>query len=99
MVCVFVGQALNAILVRFRVKLEKRRRKITDAKLQRITSLVEAIRHLRWYGWQDAWLLRILEARQRELTMRIYTGLLSNAISFTNNFSSGKLEPAVVALS
>lgn len=88
---ILVGQGFNAIIVRYLLRLERRRRAITDTKLQRTTSLVEAIRHLRWYGWQNAWLSGILEARQRELNMRVSTGLLNNLIGFINMISSGNL--------
>ena len=50
---------------------------------------MEAVRHLRWYGWQDSWLERILEKRQRELDLRIVTAMLNTMISFTNTFASG----------
>lgn len=65
MLAVIAGQGVNALLIRFLLKLERRRRAITDTKLERTASLVEAIRHLRWYGWQDSWLENIFETRQR----------------------------------
>lgn len=65
MLAVIAGQGINAILIRYLLSLERRRRTITDTKLERTASLVEAIRHLRWYGWQETWLENIFEARQR----------------------------------
>ncbi|KAL9615409.1 MAG: hypothetical protein Q9167_000087 [Letrouitia subvulpina] len=68
---------------------EKKRRVATDSKTHKITQFVESIRHLRWYGWQKAWLDRILEKRQRELNLRVVTGLLSIVINFINSLASG----------
>lgn len=52
---VFFAQIMNAILARILTHFEKKRRFATDAKLQIVSQFVEAIRHLRWYGWQDTW--------------------------------------------
>ncbi len=84
-----MAQALNAIITRILLRWEKTRRKATDDKLQKITQFVEAIRHLRWYGWQDFWQEQIMESRQHELNLRIITSLWRSAISFINSFSSG----------
>lgn len=88
MLTVVAGQIINAVAIRYLLKLERRRRAITDAKLQRTSSLVEAIRHLRWYGWQNLWLERIMEARQRELNLRVLTGLFRIIIGTIINLSS-----------
>lgn len=50
---------------------------------------MEAIRHLRWYGWQDAWLAQIMEARQHELNLRVLTSIWNIMINFTNTLASG----------
>ena len=86
---ILVGQALNALVVR--VLLRKRRllRKITDGKLQITAQFVEAIRHLRWYSWQNAWLERIMEKRQQELSLLVITNLWNLLISFTNTLATG----------
>ncbi|KAF7503017.1 hypothetical protein GJ744_004724 [Endocarpon pusillum] len=68
---------------------ERRLREATDIKLQLISQFVEAIRHLRWYGWQDTWLRRIMEARQHELNLRVVTSMWSILISFTNTLANG----------
>lgn len=88
MLTVVAGQIINAVAIRYLLKLERRRRAVTDTKLQRTSSLVEAIRHLRWYGWQNAWLGSIMEARQRELNLRVLTGLFRVAIGSILNLSS-----------
>ncbi|KAK1041554.1 hypothetical protein LTS16_009532 [Friedmanniomyces endolithicus] len=79
-----VCQVINVVLARLMLRFEKRRRKATDAKLQVITQFVEAIRHLRWYGWQGAWLEQILDARQKELKLKVITNIWNLCISFVN---------------
>lgn len=88
-ITVFVAQALNAIITRVLLRWERVRRKATDGKLQKISQFVEAIRHLRWYGWQDFWLGQIMESRQNELHLRVITGLWRTVITFVNTFASG----------
>ena len=86
---VLIAQAINALITKALLDWERRRRKATDIKLQKISQFVEAIRHLRWYGWQDYWQEQIMVARQHELNLRIVTRLWSIMISFTNTFASG----------
>ena len=86
---VFVGQVLNAIITRTLFRWERVRRAATDVRLQISSQFVEALRHLRWYGWQDHWLKQVMEARQSELNLRIVTSLWTIAIQFINTFASG----------
>jgi ABC-type multidrug transport system fused ATPase/permease subunit len=86
---VLVAQVINAFTARALLRWERLRRVATDSKLQIISQFVEAIRHLRWYGWQDAWLDQIMEARQHELNLRVIASLWSILISFTNTFANG----------
>ena len=86
---VLIAQAINVLITKALLGWERRRRKATDIKLQKISQFVEAIRHLRWYGWQDYWQEQIMVARQHELNLRIVTRLWSIMISFTNTFASG----------
>ena len=89
MVTIVVGQVLNVFITRILLRWERTRRKATDTKLQKITQFVEAIRHLRWYGWQDFWREEIMESRQKELNLRVITSLWRAAITFVNTFASG----------
>lgn len=93
-VVVVVAQIFNYILARILISWEKERRKATDVKLQKISQYVEAIRHLRWYGWQFTWLDGVMTARQRELNLKIVTYLWNSAIKFVNSFASGMLPVA-----
>ncbi|ETI25298.1 hypothetical protein G647_02070 [Cladophialophora carrionii CBS 160.54] len=91
---VIVAQFLNYLLARVLLRWEKERRKVTDIKLQKITQYVEAIRHLRWYGWHFAWLDGVMTARQKELNLRIITFLLNTTIKTLNSFANGILPVA-----
>lgn len=86
---VVLAQAINVLITRILLERERRRRTATDSKLQKVTEYVSAIRHLRWYGWQDFWQEQIMQARQHELNLRIITSLWGILISFTNNLASG----------
>ena len=86
---IFISQGLNANITKYLLKWERLRRKATDTKLQKITQFVEAIRHLRWYGWQDFWAKEIMDSRQKELNLLIVTKLVFTTITFINTFASG----------
>ena len=93
-VALAASQLLNIVIARFQVHFEKKRRVATDEKLQRTSQFIESIRHLRWYGWESAWLDGILESRQKELHLRIINIIFSTSLSFILRFGSG-LFPAV----
>lgn len=86
---VILAQSINVLITRILLQRERVRRIATDNKLQKVTEYVTAIRHLRWYGWQDFWQDQIMHARQHELNLRIITSLWGILISFTNNLASG----------
>jgi ABC-type multidrug transport system fused ATPase/permease subunit len=86
---VLLAQVMNAIVTRELLRWERVRRMATDARLQITSQFVEAIRHLRWYGWQNHWLRQVMDARQSELNLRIVTSLWNILIRFTNTFASG----------
>ncbi|KAF2684468.1 ABC bile acid transporter-like protein [Lentithecium fluviatile CBS 122367] len=87
-------QTINVIVARWQVYFEQKRRIATDEKLQRINQFIESIRHLRWYGWQDAWLKGVMESRQKELHLRVIGIIFQTSMTFLLKFGSG-LFPAV----
>ncbi|KAK6864431.1 ABC transporter [Apiospora arundinis] len=89
---VILSQLVNALFVRRLVVNERNRRAATDKRLQATSQFVEAIRHLRWYDWQSEWLKRIMEERNKELFLKIITGLWTAGIA-TINISAGMLFP------
>lgn len=84
-----IAQVINAGLARVQLIYEKKRRSATDEKLKQVSQFVEAIRHLRWYGWQDTWIGQIMVARQKELNLRIVVNLWRNGIRFVDKLASG----------
>lgn len=85
---IVLAQLINAFVIRSLVSWERARRAVTDVKLQITSQFVEAIRHLRWYDWQDKWLRQILASRQKELRYRVIVNLISKAIAATNKISA-----------
>ena len=83
-----VFQGINALLTRLLLRYERKRRATTDQKLKKTTQFVGAIRHLRWYGWQDSWLEQIMQARQHELRLRVITALLRTLINVSSFLAS-----------
>ncbi|KAI1107856.1 canalicular multispecific organic anion transporter 1 [Jackrogersella minutella] len=77
-------QSMNGICVRRLIKVEKRRRAAADIRLQATTQFIEAIRPLRWYDWQSKWLANIMQARGKELQLRIISNLWNIGVSATN---------------
>lgn len=86
---VIIAQVINGFITRALLRWERVRRAATDVRLQISSQFVEALRHLRWYGWQSHWLRQVMEARDKELNLRIITSLWNIAIRFVNVFSSG----------
>ena len=82
------AQVVNALIARILLSYEEKRRVATDTKLHKVSQLVESIRHLRWYGWQEVWLVRIMESRKHELKLRVITSLFRNLIFIINRLSS-----------
>ncbi|ROV97829.1 hypothetical protein VPNG_08678 [Cytospora leucostoma] len=85
---VVFAQVLNSFIIRVLVRWERARRAVTDIKLQVTAQFVEAIRHLRWYNWQDRWLGQILASRQKELRYRVIVNLINKAVAATNKISA-----------
>ncbi|CAI4220259.1 unnamed protein product [Parascedosporium putredinis] len=82
------GQGINVFVLRAFVDVQRVRRGLTDTKLQVTSQFVEAIRHLRWYAWQNAWISRIFQSRQAELSKMVLGWLLMRLYSFVNNLTS-----------
>lgn len=79
-----VLQFVNAACVRSLINIERRRRAAADVRLQATTQFVEAIRPLRWYDWQSKWLGNIMEARAKELHLRIISSLWTIGVGASN---------------
>ncbi|KAL8672006.1 MAG: hypothetical protein Q9168_003511 [Polycauliona sp. 1 TL-2023] len=88
-VTVIIAQSVNVFVTRILLQYERERRQVTDGKLKKVTQFVGAIRHLRWYGWQDFWQEQIMQSRQQELRLFVVTGLWRSTISVANYLASG----------
>ncbi|KAF2858983.1 putative ABC transporter [Piedraia hortae CBS 480.64] len=84
MLVIFLSQVFNFALARVDVYFEVKRRGATDKKLQLTSQFVESIRHLRWYGWQRAWLEQVMEARRQELRIKLLTHIWFTVVNFFN---------------
>lgn len=93
-ITVVIAQIVNVGITRILLRWERVRRAATDTRLQQSSQFVEAIRHLRWYGWQEHWLDGILTARKEELRIIVKTSLLGALINSMNMLAS-YLFPAV----
>ncbi|KKA29310.1 hypothetical protein TD95_002387 [Thielaviopsis punctulata] len=82
------AQVFNVLLLKVMYSWEHTRRGISDSKLQLVSQFIEALRHLRWYDWQDRWLTQILEVRERELRFRVWTGLLNKFVGVVNRLAA-----------
>ena len=91
-VTVLIAQGINVFITRILLRWERKRRAATDDKLQKTSQFVEAIRHLRWYSWQELWLERILDARQKELAIRVRTKCWRVLYTFFNTLG-GEMFP------
>ncbi|PQE13502.1 ABC transporter protein [Rutstroemia sp. NJR-2017a WRK4] len=91
-VTIVIGQAINALVIKVLIYYEKQRRVATDGKLHKTTQLVDSIRHLRWYGWQEVWLQRIMESRQAELVLFVITAIWRITMGFVLQLS-GRMFP------
>jgi ABC-type multidrug transport system fused ATPase/permease subunit len=78
------AQILSVFVARVVRNRDRTRRTFTDKRLQETTQFIEAIRHLRWYGWADHWQQRILGARLSELNARIVTQLWNIVLWMVN---------------
>ena len=85
---VVCAQIVNAGITRLLFRWERVRRAATDKRLQKSSHFVDAIRHLRWYGWQGQWLDETLAARSQELKILVKTCLLGIFINFMNMFAN-----------
>ncbi|KAK0726683.1 hypothetical protein B0T21DRAFT_38789 [Apiosordaria backusii] len=94
---ILLGMAVNVLLMKVFVNIERARRSITDVKLQKTSQFVESIRHLRWYDWQDAWLAQIMDSRRAELVKRA-TANIVNLLMKTINSLMGFLFPLAAFL-
>jgi ABC-type multidrug transport system fused ATPase/permease subunit len=94
-VAVVVGaHMINGILTRLKVRWQRYRKKATDERVQMNSQFLQVVRHLRWYGWEEPWLNKVMASRRHELNVRIVSMLL-NILTYIITVSSGAILPVV----
>lgn len=93
-----VSQVLTLIISRLQMRWRRYEKKAKDDRVQITSTFIEVIRHLRWYGWQDAWLERVFAVRRHELNVRAVRFCLSFSI-YTITTLAGALFPAIAFIS
>lgn len=86
---VVAAQSANAVIARILIAWESKRRSTTDSRMEVTRQIVECIRHLRYYGWQQTWITKVMTKRQRELTYRIITTCWGVLVTFNTTLASG----------
>ena len=86
---VVISQLINIGIAKIVLHYEKIRRLKTDSKLKKINQFIEAIRHLRWYAWEEAWLKDIMQARQEELKYRVISTMWQVLVSLIFELGGG----------
>jgi ABC-type multidrug transport system fused ATPase/permease subunit len=94
-VAVVVGaHMINGILARLQVRWQRYRKKATDERVQMNSQFLQVVRHLRWYGWEEPWLNKVMASRRHELNVRIVSMLLT-ILTYIITVSSGAILPVV----
>jgi ABC-type multidrug transport system fused ATPase/permease subunit len=83
-----VGHIVNILLAKIRVKWRRTLQKAIDARIQQSSQFIESLRHLRWYGWHEKWLGKVMAARRHELNTRLIAIGLQLTTYMTSVFTS-----------
>ena len=97
-IVILLSQGLNAIVAKLLIRQRRYEKKSKDSRIQKCAEYLDIIRHLRWYGWQDIWLAKVMEARQHELKMRVMRSCLA-IVAYTITVCGGQLFPIAAFIS
>lgn len=92
-----IAQVGSFIIVKIMLYWERVRRVATDGRLQATSQTIESIRHLRWYGWQQTWIDRVMNERQRELNLKIVSNCWGILLGALTQFAGGAFPVAAFA--
>jgi ABC-type multidrug transport system fused ATPase/permease subunit len=84
---ILAAQCLVAYLTRYQIYWTTRRKAMRDERLQVSSQYIEVIRHLRWYGWQDEWLVNVLAVRIKELWVRVHLHCWFLVVTMVNSLA------------
>lgn len=86
-----IAQSLNGTLARVQLRWHRYKKKATDERVQMNSQFIQVIRNLRWYGWEQIWLDKVMASRRHELNVRIVSMLLNIATYMITVYSSAIL--------
>jgi ABC-type multidrug transport system fused ATPase/permease subunit len=82
-VVILIGLILNSAIVRMRLRQQRQSKIASDNRVQVNSEFIDVVRHLRWYGWVEPWLTKVMSARQVELNAQLVTASLNTLSNFT----------------
>ncbi|KAI9902342.1 hypothetical protein N3K66_001694 [Trichothecium roseum] len=90
--------ALNSLLVRRLLALERSRTAHSDKRAQAVAHFVEASRPLKLYGWTASWTARIMGFRALEMRKRLHMSYITALISTSNVLGGASYPLASICL-
>ncbi|KAF7314389.1 ABC bile acid [Mycena kentingensis (nom. inval.)] len=80
-IVLFVGWPLNSHIARQRVRMQKGELKARDGRMSVINELITALKFVKYFAWEDRWVKRALDAREKEMKWMIRSRLNSIMIN------------------
>ncbi|KAF9469837.1 P-loop containing nucleoside triphosphate hydrolase protein [Collybia nuda] len=81
-VVILVAYALNFPLAKYNISITRSSWKAKDARMGVVNELLQNIRFLKFYGWENHWASKAQRSRDAELQWRIKENIVDTAISF-----------------
>ncbi|KAF9270717.1 pleiotropic drug resistance ABC transporter [Marasmius fiardii PR-910] len=81
-VIILLAYVLNYPLAKFNVYLTRKSWKAKDARMNIVNELLQNIRFLKFYGWENHWGRKTHELREKELRWRVKQNLVDTIITF-----------------
>ncbi|KAF4606377.1 hypothetical protein EYR38_000430 [Pleurotus pulmonarius] len=81
-VVVLVAYALNYPLLKYSLSISRSSWKASDARMNVVNELLQNIRFLKFYGWENHWSAKAEKARETELMWRVRSYVLNTFIIF-----------------
>ena len=82
MIVVLVAYLLNTPLGKYRLFLARILWKTRDKRMDLVNELLQNIRFLKFYGWENQWSKKACNAREDELYWRVRENVVSVVMSF-----------------
>lgn len=62
---------LNSILSSRAIKISKSIMAAKDKRMKLLTEIISGIRFVKWFGWEERWIARVMEKREVEIELMI----------------------------